>query len=145
MGADQKAITDMGIGLSIDDFGTGYSSLSYLKRFPFTSLKIDRSFVNDVTNDPDDAALAKAIINMAHSLGLNVIGEGVEKIDQLDFLLAEGCDLVQGFHFSRPMSAEQCAIFLRAGTTGAPPVIGQADGSRSSLTAMPFNPGPAAG
>ena len=140
-----KAITDMGIGLSIDDFGTGYSSLSYLKRFPFTSLKIDRSFVNDVTNDPDDAALAKAIINMAHSLGLNVIGEGVEKLDQLDFLLAEGCDLVQGFHFSRPMSAEQCAIFLRAGTTGAPPVIGQADGSRSSLTAMPFNPGPAAG
>jgi EAL domain-containing protein (putative c-di-GMP-specific phosphodiesterase class I) len=142
----------MGIGLSIDDFGTGYSSLSYLKRFPFTSLKIDRSFVNDVTDNPDDAALAKAIINMAHSLGLHVIGEGVEKGEQLDFLLAEGCDLVQGFHFSRPMSADQCGRFLRATSMG---IAGQGQlsaasddqlsGSRSSLAAIPSSPGPAAG
>ncbi len=145
-----KAITAMGIGLSIDDFGTGYSSLSYLKRFPFTSLKIDRSFVSDVTENPDDAALARAIINMAHSLSLQVIGEGVEKKDQLAFLLAEGCDLVQGFHFSRPMSVEQCVKFLLspavgvAGNAGAP-VIDQPEGSASNRTAMPSNLGEAAG
>ncbi len=148
--ATLRAITDMGIGLSIDDFGTGYSSLSYLKRFPFTSLKIDRSFVNDVTDNPDDAALAKAIINMAHSLGLNVIGEGVEKADQLDFLMAEGCDLVQGYHFSKPMSAEQCVKFLRAGIIGTidpslPSATTQVEGAKSRRTAIPSNSGPAAG
>ena len=148
--ATLRAITDMGIGLSIDDFGTGYSSLSYLKRFPFTSLKIDRSFVNDVTDNPDDAAFAKAIINMAHSLGLNVIGEGVEKADQLDFLMAEGCDLVQGYHFSKPMSAEQCVKFLRAGIIGTidpslPSATTQVEGAKSRRTAIPSNSGPAAG
>ena len=108
------ALTRMGIGLSIDDFGTGYSSLSYLRRFPFSSLKIDRSFVCDVTESADAAVLAKAIINMAHSLSMAVIGEGVEQGAQLDFLRAQGCDQVQGYHLGRPMTAIQAASFLRS-------------------------------
>ena len=107
-------LTKMGIGLSIDDFGTGYSSLSYLRRFPFSSLKIDRSFVSDITDSPDAAVLTKTIISMAHSLSMAVIGEGVEKVEQLDFLRAQGCDLVQGFHVGRPMTAIQAARFLRS-------------------------------
>lgn len=109
-----KSLTDMGIGLSIDDFGTGYSSLSYLRRFPFTALKIDRSFVSDVTDNADAAVLTKAIINMGHSLGMSVIGEGVERGEQLDFLRAQGCDLIQGYHLGRPMTAIECARFLRS-------------------------------
>ena len=105
----------MGIALSIDDFGTGYSSLSYLKRFPIDFLKIDKSFINDVTTNPDDAAIAGAIITMARSLGMKVVAEGVETEDQLQFLRARGCDAFQGYYFSRPVPAEAFLGLLREG------------------------------
>jgi diguanylate cyclase (GGDEF)-like protein/PAS domain S-box-containing protein len=97
----------IGIRLSIDDFGTGYSSLAYLRRFACTSLKIDRSFVRDVTTDADGAAIARAIISLAHSLRMRVVAEGIETEEQLRFLVHEGCDEGQGYLFSRPVPAEQ--------------------------------------
>ncbi len=106
-------INQMGVRLSVDDFGTGYSALSYLKRFPFDVLKIDRSFVRDVTTDRDNAALAKAIIAMAHGLDMQVIAEGVETAEQRDFLQEHGCDMMQGYFFSRPLPADQMLAMLR--------------------------------
>jgi len=110
----------LGISLSVDDFGTGYSSLSYLKRFPVTSVKIDQSFVRDVTTDPDDAALARSIISMAHELRLRVIAEGVETEGQLTFLINHRCDEMQGYHLSRPLPADECAALMRQ-FVGLPP------------------------
>jgi len=104
-----------GVRLSIDDFGTGYSSLAYLKRFPLDALKIDRAFIRDVTTDADDASIALAIINLAHSLKLKVVAEGVETAAQLEFLRARGCDEVQGFYFARPLVAADCTRALRDG------------------------------
>ncbi|NVK20055.1 MAG: EAL domain-containing protein [Methylocystaceae bacterium] len=101
-----RGIRDLGVHLSIDDFGTGYSSLSYLKRFPISTLKIDRSFINDVLSDPEDAALTEAILSMAHSLGLNTVAEGVETQGQNDFLLERNCSLIQGFLYSKPIPVE---------------------------------------
>ncbi|MBU5613803.1 EAL domain-containing protein [Geomonas azotofigens] len=106
------ALKSMGIGLSIDDFGTGYSSLSYLKLFPVDKLKIDRSFVKDLEVDPDDAAIASATIAMAHTLGKKVVAEGVETQAQLDFLVEHGCDIIQGYYFSKPLSAEDAEQYL---------------------------------
>lgn len=108
-----NALSQMGVRLSIDDFGTGYSSLSYLKKFPFNTLKIDRSFVSDVMNGDESATLTKTIISMAHSLGLEVVAEGVEVEDQLNFLKENHCDLLQGYFFSRPIPAEEFIGFIK--------------------------------
>jgi len=102
-----------GVALSVDDFGTGYSSLSYLKRFPIDTLKIDRSFVKDLHTDLDDAAICAAILAMAQQLGLNVVAEGVETKEQLEFLRLHGCNQIQGFLCSKPLSAEQFTVLLR--------------------------------
>ena len=107
-----EALEDMGVRISIDDFGTGYSSLSYLKRIAVSQLKIDQSFVRDIHSDPDDAAIVSAIIAIAHSLGLEVVAEGVETPEQLAFLRSLGCDAAQGYYFSRPVPPEELAQLL---------------------------------
>ena len=103
-----------GIKLAFDDFGTGYSSLSYIKRFHADKLKIDRSFVSDIAADRDDLAIVRAIIGMAHSLGIDTIAEGVEDNAALDMLIELGCDMAQGFHFARPMPAKDFVPWARA-------------------------------
>jgi EAL domain-containing protein (putative c-di-GMP-specific phosphodiesterase class I) len=108
-----QKLKGMGICLSIDDFGTGYSSLGNLRKFPLDTLKIDRSFVMNITTDSDDAAITAAIIAMAHSLKLGVTAEGVESEDQQSFLRELGCDVVQGYLFSRPVPAEEFIKFVR--------------------------------
>lgn len=107
-----KCLSDMGLSLAIDDFGTGYSSLSYLQRFPIQKLKIDRSFIVDVDNDMQEAAIAKSIIDLAHNMCLQVIAEGVERPSQSKWLIARGCDQVQGFYYSRPLSEEALLEFV---------------------------------
>lgn len=106
------ALKGLGISLSIDDFGTGYSSLSYLKRFPIDSLKIDQSFVRDIPDSMDDMSITKAIISMGRSLELKLVAEGVETFDQVNFLRQNGCHIVQGYLFSKPVSAEEFATFV---------------------------------
>lgn len=108
------AVEAMGVKLSVDDFGTGYSSLNYLRRFPVDMVKIDQSFVANAPLNPEDAALVEAVIALAHSLDLTVVGEGVETEEQLAFLAERGCDLVQGYHFGRPMTAEDFEGYLKS-------------------------------
>ena len=109
-----KELKSMGVTLAIDDFGTGYSSFSYLRQFRISKLKIDRTFIRDVAENPDDAAITAAIISMAKSLNLKVIAEGVEDEAQMSFLRAHHCDEIQGYYFSRPLTADKVADKLRA-------------------------------
>jgi predicted signal transduction protein with EAL and GGDEF domain len=106
------ALKDVGVRLALDDFGTGYSSLSYLKRFPIDTLKIDRSFVRDLTTDADDASIVSAVISMGNSLHMRVVAEGVETREQLAFLQAQNCPYGQGYHFSRPVVAREFTQLL---------------------------------
>ena len=108
-----KNISEMGIGVSLDDFGTGYSSLTHLRSFPLTTIKIDRSFVIEMSARSEDIAIVRAVISLAHSLGLRVIAEGVEHTEQLEILRAENCDEVQGFYFSRPLPIDELISWCR--------------------------------
>jgi diguanylate cyclase (GGDEF)-like protein len=113
-----RQIRDLGVDLHVDDFGTGYSSLSCLHRFPVTGMKIDRSFVNNVADNQDYAAVVNAIVTLAHNLRLGLIAEGVETVDQMTMLRAMGCDLAQGYYFARPLPSDQAMAYAReqAGT-----------------------------
>lgn len=108
-----QGLKDIGVLLSLDDFGTGFSSLNYLRRFPFDSLKIDQSFIYDVITDPSGASVVASIIDIAHNLNLVAIAEGVETPEQLDFLVANKCDVVQGFLFSKPLPADEFIALLK--------------------------------
>jgi diguanylate cyclase (GGDEF)-like protein len=126
-------LKEMGISISIDDFGTGYSSLSYLKHLPIDTIKVDRSFVRDIVNDPDDAAIVDAIVAMAHSLKLNVIAEGVETVEQLEFLRQRKCQQVQGYYFSRPLEPRQFEAFITQGSSVADMSVSTTDVSSVSM------------
>ena len=109
-----KKISDMGIELSVDDFGTGYSSLAYLKKLPIDKLKIDQAFVRGLPDDEEDAEITKAVINLAQSLKLKIIAEGVETIEQKEFLVKNGCKNIQGYFYSKPIPADEMEKYLKA-------------------------------
>jgi len=117
------AIQSRGIRLAIDDFGTGYSSMSLMKQFPIDTIKIDRSFVRDLPNDSEDQAIAQAIISMGKALGMTVIAEGVETVEQETFLRNHACDEMQGFLFSKPLPPKQMADLLRVEPLHASPPL----------------------
>ena len=126
----------MGISIAIDDFGTGYSSLSYLKRFPIDTLKIDKSFVQDVCTDPDDASIVKAIVTLGHALDLKIVAEGVETQDQLEYLTLLGCDVLQGFLFSEPLAQQEFHELLVAQSQA----LAARGSSRRDRTTNPLKP-----
>ena len=108
-----KELREFGASISIDDFGTGYSSLSYLKRLPISKLKIDQSFIRDLIQDKDDAMIVNTVISLAHNLGLLVIAEGVEDYEQVTYLREHGCDVIQGYYYSRPLPAAEFGEWLK--------------------------------
>src|SRR4029077_707054 len=110
-----QTLRDKGVQVAVDDFGTGYSSLSYLRRFPIDALKIDQSFVRQITTTPDETTIVTAVISMGRSLKLRVVAEGVENQEELTFLQAHHCDEAQGFYFSRPVLPQQFAKLLKSG------------------------------
>jgi EAL domain-containing protein (putative c-di-GMP-specific phosphodiesterase class I) len=118
MGDTKKAMEfltrmhQLGVQMSIDDFGTGFSSLNYLKNLPVNKLKIDQSFVRDIETDESDAAIVRSIISLGHRLDMKVIAEGVETLEQLDFLRIRGCDEIQGYFYSRPLVATDFLKFV---------------------------------
>jgi EAL domain-containing protein (putative c-di-GMP-specific phosphodiesterase class I) len=116
--AKMGMLKDAGVRLSIDDFGTGYSALSYLKKLPLDQLKICRTFVKDVLTNPNDAAIARTIIGLAQSLGLDLVAEGVETQAQRDFLMRHGCDSYQGHLFCKALPIEELDAFIRAQASG---------------------------
>jgi diguanylate cyclase (GGDEF)-like protein/PAS domain S-box-containing protein len=134
--ATLQQIRQLGVSLSLDDFGTGYSSLSYLQRFPIDTLKIDRSFVQEITGKVGEGTLAAAIIAMAHSLSMKVIGEGVESAEQLAFLQARQCQVIQGFYFSKPLPCHAITDLLRRNLKN-----GEALGGEGTVLAPAFIPG----
>jgi EAL domain-containing protein (putative c-di-GMP-specific phosphodiesterase class I) len=109
-----QALQHLGVGVAVDDFGTGYSSLAYLKRYPLDKLKIDRSFLTEAPANGDDVAIVTAIVQLAHSLQLQPVAEGVETAEQIDLLRRLGCGLAQGFGISQPMDAERTRAWLQA-------------------------------
>jgi EAL domain-containing protein (putative c-di-GMP-specific phosphodiesterase class I) len=109
-----RELKEIGIRIAIDDFGTGQSSLVYLKRFPIDTVKIDRAFVRDVTTDESAAAIVSYVINLAHTLRLSVVAEGVETEEQWSFLKLNACDQMQGFLFCHPLPVEEAELFVRA-------------------------------
>jgi EAL domain-containing protein (putative c-di-GMP-specific phosphodiesterase class I) len=123
------AIQSRGIRIAIDDFGTGYSSMSLMKQFPIDTIKIDRSFVRDLPDDTEDQAIAQAIISMGRALGMTIVAEGVETVEQETFLRAHGCDEMQGFLFSRPLPPDQLADLLRPTPRLVSPPLQPAAGS----------------
>ena len=108
---DLRQLRDLGVTISIDDFGTGFSSLTYIKQFPVDRLKIDQCFVRNLPTDPNDAAIVRAIVSLGHSLELDVVAEGVETLEQLKLLRAEGCNEMQGYYFAKPMPANEFVVF----------------------------------
>ena len=109
-----RRLRELGVTLSIDDFGTGYSSFSYLKRLPIDKLKVDKSFIIDMTQSAESLAIVQAIVAMAHRLHLVVVAEGVETADQVAALRKAECDQIQGYYYSRPLRAADCAAYIRA-------------------------------
>jgi EAL domain-containing protein (putative c-di-GMP-specific phosphodiesterase class I) len=107
-----QALSAMGIRIAVDDFGTGYSNLSYLKRFPINTLKLDGSFIHDLPESADVSTIVSSVIRMAHGLHLQVIGEGVETLQQLKFLKAHDCEEAQGYYFSKPLDPHDCQSLL---------------------------------
>ena len=119
-----EGVAEIGCELALDDFGTGYSSLSYLKSYPFDFLKIDRSFVAGMLEDPQDLAVTRAVIALAHSLDLRAVAEGTEVIEQCDALRSLGCEMAQGYHYSRPLPPNEFAAFAAARASGASAAAG---------------------
>ena len=124
------AIQNRGIRLAIDDFGTGYSSMSLMKQFPIDTIKIDRSFVRDLPHDFEDQAIAQAIISMGKALGMTVIAEGVETVEQQEFLRSHACDEMQGFLFSKPLPPRELAELLRTASALVSPPLQPDAGER---------------
>jgi EAL domain-containing protein (putative c-di-GMP-specific phosphodiesterase class I) len=110
-----EALSELGLKIALDDYGTGFSSLSFLKRLPINVIKIDRSFISDIRNQSNDAAIVASTIALGHNLGLTVIAEGVETREQLIYLRAAGCDEVQGYYFQKPVPAAEIVDALKAG------------------------------